>query len=712
MIKYKNIDPAYEQLFSAGSIAGLSLRNRIVMAAMGSEFAEDDGSLSERAIAYYEARAAGGVGLIILETSAVSWPKGATMPNMVGFSSDQYLVGLKALTSRVHAHGAAIAAQLNHGGKVAQEDTAEGRPMLVPSKPARRRGDMLESLTAWEISNFVRAAGPDGKGPSYKEMDQRDIDWVIASFVSASRRAVTAGFDAIELHAGHGYLIASFLSPYSNRREDRYGGSVENRARLLVEIIVAIKQEVGNDFPIICRLDAHEYRVDGGGRIEDSVAVARLLQEAGCHAIDVSAYADNSSAIGFTEAPLVHEPGGFIPFAKAIKAVLSIPVIAVGRIEPDVAERHIKSGSFDFLAMGRKLLADPDLPNKLRDGAKDSIRPCIYCYVCVSQIFINQALCCAVNPATGHESDLGQLSLTHQPRDIVVVGGGPAGMEAARVLAARGHKVRLWERDDVLGGTARVAALAYEPNGRLIPYLSQELDALPVTIEFARNASADDLLRSGADTVILATGARRKAPEILGKSLSHVLDGEELRDMLFAGKANGKLNWHQRVMIKLSHLFGLSRNIDTLRMLSHWYMPLGKRVCILGGGLVGLEVAELLAERGRKVTVLDEGADLGAELSIVRRWRVLHQLKNHSVELQRNVTIKEITEAGVKYVLNDNDEFAPADNVIIALGAKPDTQLSELLASGGLEVHRIGDCAEIGYIEGAMRSARELAVSL
>ncbi|MFT5889208.1 MAG: 2,4-dienoyl-CoA reductase-like NADH-dependent reductase (Old Yellow Enzyme family) [Zhongshania sp.] len=710
MIDVKNIH--YPELLSPAKIGSLELRNRFVMAAMGTEFANDDGSIGERLIAYYEARAAGGVGMIVLETSAVSWPKGAAMPNMVGFSSDAYLPGLKELTSRVHSHGCKIAAQLNHSGKVAQEDTAAGRPMLVPSVPKRMKGDMFESLTELEIANFVRAAGPDGKGPSYKVMDKIDISWVISQFVKAARRTVDAGFDAIELHAGHGYLISSFLSPYSNRREDEYGGNVENRARFVLELIAAIKVEIGNDVPIICRLDAHEYRIQGGIRIKDTVAVAKLLERAGCHAIDVSAYSDVSVGIAFTEGPLVHQPGGYIDFATTLKAAVNIPIIAVGRIEPAVAERHIAAGDFDFVAMGRKLLADPELPNKLLAGREDTVRPCIYCYVCVSQIFINEPMMCAVNPGTGREAELGQIVATAKARNILVVGGGPGGMEAARVLALRGHKVSLWERDKALGGTARVAALAYEPNGRLLPYLSTALAELPVTIELGKTANLENIKAAGFDVVILATGARRRAPDIAGKQLSHVLDGEELRDMLFAGNAHGKLKWHQRFLTWMSGLLGLSRNIDLIRKLSHVYMPLGKNVCIIGGGLVGLEVAELLAERGRKVTVLEAGRDLGAELSLVRRWRVLHQLKEHGVDLRRKATVREITADRVVFNQGESEDQVFADNVIIALGAEPDNELQQQFANLNVELHSIGDCAEIGYIEGAMHSARELAVRL
>ncbi len=701
----------HPNLMSEGSIAKLKLRNRTILAAMGTEFILDDGRIGERAMAYYEARAAGGAGMIVLETSSVAWPFGMSMPKMLGLSSDEFLPGLRELAQRVQRHGCRIAAQLNHSGKVSAFDVAEGREILVPSRPKPAANDMGDGLTMAEMANFVRSAGPDGKGPRYKEMDQQDIDWVISCFASAARLVADAGFDAVEIHAGHGYLLSSYLSPYANRREDLYGGSLENRSRFLLEVVAAIKVTVGDEFPIMVRIDAHEFRTEGGITINDAVMVSKMLEAAGCHAINVSAYSNNS-AIGFTEGPLVHEPGGYIGFAKAVKAAISIPVIAVGRIDPDVAERSIVAGDFDFLAMGRKLLADPELPNKLRDGRQGEIRPCIYCYICVSQIFINQPLRCAVNPAVGHENTLGQIVPAETPRRILVVGGGPGGMEAARVLSQRGHQVQLWEGGSVLGGTLRVAALAYEPNGQLLTYLKRSLSEQQVAVSFNKIASIENIKTADVDVVVLATGAKRSAPLIAGKELPHVLDGEQLRDMLFAGRAQGKLTWYHRVMVRLSHMLGLSCNIDVLRKLSHIYMPLGKKICIIGGGLVGLEVAELLAERGRQVTVLEASRDFGSELSVVRRWRVLHDLKSCGVDLRGGASVSEITADVVRYSQGGIDADVATDNVIIALGAVPDSSIMSQLSAINIETHNIGDSANIAYIDGAIRTARELAVRL
>ncbi|MCB1678416.1 MAG: FAD-dependent oxidoreductase [Halioglobus sp.] len=700
----------FPKLLSPGRIAGLDLRNRIVMAAMGTNFADENGHCTERLIAYYEARARGGTGLIVLETSAAFYPNGASMPNNIGFSSDDFLPGLSELAQRVQQHGAKIVAQLNHSGKMAQADTAAGRPIPVPSPVTPSHSNMFNVLTRAEIGNFIKAAGPDGKGPSYYEMSVEQIAEAVAGFAAAAARARRAGFDGVELHAGHGYLLANFLSPYTNKRSDDYGGSVENRARFLLETIRAVRAATSDTFPILVRLDGMEYRIEGGITPADCVETARLCESAGADAIDVSAYGSVAHAIAFTEAPLVHEPGGFIAFAQAVKKAVSIPVIGVGRIEPEVGERHIAQGSFDFLAMGRRLLADPELPNKLLAGQDKSIRPCIYCYICVSQIFINQPVVCAVNHCTGREHEGDILARSSEGRKILVIGAGPGGMEAARLLAEKGHRVSLWDKSRDLGGTARIAGLAYEPNEKLVNYLAHAVRALPIDIQLGKAATSDAVAAEHADHVILATGALRQAPAIPGKDQRHVFDGEELRGVLFGdhSAAIAKLSPLQRLLVKAAQLSQMTRNIALLRFGSKLWMPIAGEVVIIGGGLVGLELAEYLVERGRKITVLEPGPDLGAELAIVRRARVLHQLREHGATIHKSVDAIEITPDSVRYELKNEPQSTPCKQVIIAMGAQPDDSLPAQLSGGSAQVHQIGDCHSVGYIDGAILDARKL----
>ncbi|MEL0207558.1 MAG: FAD-dependent oxidoreductase [Gammaproteobacteria bacterium] len=704
----------YPLLASPASIGNLKLRNRMIMAAMGSNFASEDGHTTEQLTAYYEKRAQGGIGLIILETSAITWPAGASMPNMIGFSKDEFIPNLKSLTQRIHQHGSKIAAQLNHSGKIAQEDVIAGRPIPVPSIPKSEPSDMFGLLTQDEIMNFIKAGGPDGKGPRYHELSAAEIQQEVQHFVDAAKRAKAANFDAIEIHAGHGYLISSFLSPAVNKRTDEYGGTPEKRAKLLVDIISQIKNQL-KDFPILVRLDANEYRIENGITPNDFLITASMAQDAGADAIDVSAYGNTSKGIAFTEAPLVHEPGGFLNFVKMAKKELTIPIIAVGRIELDVAEKGLRNNEFDFLAMGRKILADPDLPNKIISGREQLIRPCIYCYVCVSQIFINKPMMCAVNSQLGNEHrNENIIHSTANQKRILVIGAGPSGMESARLLAMQGHHVEIWEKDKDIGGTVRVAALAYEPNGRLINYLKNSLDELNVTIKLRTLATSKSVQDFNPDHVIVAVGANRNAPSIKGKNNRNVFDGEELRGLLFGSDAQAikKLSLIEQLILKVGRATQLLRNISALRFLSKIWMPIAKNIVVIGGDLVGLELAEFLVERGRTVTVLEPSGSLGPNLSIVRRSRVVHTLKEHKVDLLTNITIKEIDGQEVIFDHEEAQKSLQADQVIIALGADANSELSDELTNLNMPLTSIGDCTSVGYIHGAIADARKAVINL
>ena len=704
----------YPLLASPASIGNLKLRNRMIMAAMGSNFASEDGHTTEQLTAYYEKRAQGGIGLIILETSAITWPAGASMPNMIGFSKDEFIPSLKSLTQRIHQHGSKIAAQLNHSGKIAQEDVIAGRPIPVPSIPKSEPSDMFGLLTQDEIMNFIKAGGPDGKGPRYHELSADEIQQEVQHFVDAAKRAKAANFDAIEIHAGHGYLISSFLSPAVNKRTDEYGGTPEKRAKLLVDIISQIKIQL-KDFPVLVRLDANEYRIENGITPDDFLITASMAQDAGADAIDVSAYGNTSKGIAFTEAPLVHEPGGFLNFVKMAKKELTIPIIAVGRIELDVAEKGLRNNEFDFLAMGRKILADPDLPIKIISGQEQLIRPCIYCYVCVSQIFINKPMMCAVNSQLGNEHrNENIIHSTADQKRILVIGAGPSGMESARLLAMQGHDVEIWEKDKDIGGTVRVAALAYEPNGRLINYLKNSLDELNVRIKLRTLATSKSVQDFNPDHVIVAVGANRNAPSIKGKNNRNVFDGEELRGLLFGSDAQAikKLSLIQQLILKVGRATQLLRNISALRFLSKIWMPIAKNIVVIGGDLVGLELAEFLVERGRTVKVLEPSGWLGPNLSIVRRSRVVHMLKEHKVDLLTNVTIKEIDGQEVIFDHEESQKSLQADQVIIALGADTNSELSDELTNLNMPLTSIGDCTSVGYIHGAIADARKAVIDL
>ena len=706
---------SYSHLLQPASIGKLQLRNRIIMAPMGSNFAETDGTCGERIQAYYEARAAGGAGLLIMGVGAIAFPAGTAEPYQLGLSDDRFLPGLSQLVQRVHKHGAKIAIQLQHAGKTAVRDLMEGRELWVPSYPPQTKTDMMDSLTPEELGAFISAGKPKSK-PTLRVLDKADIAQLVGWFGEAAERAQRAGFDGVEIHAAHSYIIAGFLSGYYNKRDDEYGGSLENRARLMLEVIHEVRRRTGEDFPVWLRLDARELRLDGGITLEECQAFAQLAESAGVDAVSVSAYAATTAGVAFTEAPLVQKPAGFLDWAAQVKKVVKVPVIAVGRLDPLTGDKAIADGKCDFVAMARQMLADPELPNKLLKGDAAAIRPCIYCYVCVSQIFVNQRVKCAVNPFTGHESQKVILPAA-QPQHIVVVGAGPAGLEAARLASLRGHRVTLLERSNRLGGTLFFAALAYPENGALLDNLVHQVSQLPIDVRLNSHVTPELLLELGADQVLVANGARRAAPDIPGADLKHVWSGDELRRLMTGDRAEeiakAKLSLTQRAMMKAGSMTGATNSADAIKQLSKLWMPLGKQVVIIGGGLVGLELAEFLLERGRRVTVLEPDTHLGRELSIVRRWRVLDNLRQHDVPLLTQVQIQRIDAQAVHYLDKDGQpQQASADSVVLALGAGPDSSLADELASSGLPIHRLGDSQALGYIEGALRSATEVALAL
>jgi 2,4-dienoyl-CoA reductase-like NADH-dependent reductase (Old Yellow Enzyme family)/NADH dehydrogenase FAD-containing subunit len=697
---------AYAELLAPGRIGSLDLRNRIIVTAMGVSLAEDDGSCGERLIAYHEEQAKGGAGLIVTGVAGVAWPVGAVQPNQTAISDDRFLPGLKRLTAAAHAHGARIAAQLHHGGLVAGYSAQFGHPLWAPGPPPPVEGDFPDAFLPEELAAFAGGAAPE-----VKVLTKHDIQLAVGQFAEAAARARAAGFDGVEIHGAHGYLLSSFFSPATNQRQDEYGGPLENRARLMLEVVGAVRAAVGPEYPVWCKLDSREIGKAHGTTLEDAMRLAALLEEAGVDAITVSAYHDVGQGKLHSGSNIPHEPELNIPSAAAIKAKVKVPVIASGRIEPDAASRRIAEGAFDFLALGRKLLADPHLPRKLVEGRAADVRPCIYCYTCVSAAYIREPVRCAVNPETGFEHLRARRKAPPSARRIVVIGGGPAGMEAARRLDAAGHQVILLEKGDRLGGTLRFAALAYPPNELLLDWLSGQLGKSNVEVRL-RAAATPQLVRELApDEVIVARGAVREMPPIPGAELDHVFSGEDMRSMMLGESSDAlkrKTGLATRLATRIGAATGATANLELVRKATRQWMPLGERIVIIGGELVGLELAEFLNERGRKVAVIEEGPKFGKGLTLVRRMRLIPELREHGVTLHAAAGDIRITRDAVAFVdAQGAASSEPADHVIVARGARGDSTLADQLRAAGLTVREIGDGAGIGYIEGAIRRAAE-----
>jgi len=696
-----------------GRIGTMTLRNRIVVTAMGVSLSEPDGHVGERLIAYHEEQARGGAGLIITGVAGVAWPVGAVSVNQTAISDDRFLPGLTALADRVHVHGAKIAAQLHHGGLVAVYSAyAYNEPLWAPAVPPAARGDFSHAFLIEEMAGMDRLPTPE-----IKVLTQEDIDHVVRQFAAAAARAKRAGFDGVEIHGGHGYLLSSFISPITNSRADAYGGALEDRARLSLEVLRAVRAAVGVDFPVWMKIDSREVGRAGGITIELACALARLVEAAGVDALTVTAYHDPADGKLHSQSHTPHVEGFNLDAVAQIRKAVALPVIGSGRVEPAVADRAIGYGDLDFVAMGRKLLADPHLPAKLMRGAPNDVRPCIYCYTCISAIYLGEIARCAVNPELGFEYRAGTQSRHGSAaQHIAVVGGGPGGMEATRRLRELGYRVTLFERGDRLGGTLRFAGLAYEPNERILDWLRRKVIASGAEVQLNTAATVAMLREISADAVLVATGAVRDMPAIPGSDLDHVYSGEDLRSLIL-GESNAVLKRKTSVLSRLATRIGAatgaSANISMVRKATHAWMPLAEDIVIIGGELVGLELAEFLCERGRKVHVVDEAQRFGKGLLLVRRMRILAELVEHGVGLHpgaRNIVIEPgavrfIDAQGVPRTLK-------AGHVVVARGAHGDTTLADAAEAAGMTVLAFGDATGVSYIEGAIRGAADAVAQL
>ena len=644
----------------------MELRNRIVHAPMSLGLGAGDGTCGESYIAYYAERAKGGAGLIDIGTVSIGYPEGSVDAKQIAASDDRFLPSLKGLADAIHAHGAKIVLQLNHNGTQAGSDRAAGRPLATPSLPVFKAGDLAESFLPEELAALA-AGNPVLGEVQYQVLDTAGVRRIVAMFANAARRCRRAGVDAVEIHGGHGYLLAAFLSPVTNRRTDEYGGPVENRARFLVEVLRAVRAAVGPDFPVCCKIDSTEFALEGGISPDDAKATARLAEAAGADAISVSAYSDVSKAITHSGSHTPQQPELLVPNARAIKAVVNVPVITAGRIEAVAADRYIAEGHFDFVAFGRKLLADPDLPRKLTEGRPQDVRPCIYCYSCISQAYFRRPVICTVNPEMGLEYARAPAAVLS--KRVAVVGGGPVGMEAALRLKAKGHEPILIERSDRLGGAFTAAAITYEPNERYLSWLRRGIAEAGLEVRLGTPATPEMLAALEVDAVIVATGAAYRNPVIPGIDKAYVV---RVQDYLEAPPSDGA-------------------------------------IAIIGGDMAGLELAEWLHGNGKMVTVISAAAKLGAGLPIVRRARLLAELRQKSATLVAGARDIAIGEGEVTWRdAGDGIGRVTADRVIVAIGDVANLGLVQKLSAAGFAVSAVGDCTGALYLEGAIRAVADL----
>ncbi|MBM3134873.1 MAG: FAD-dependent oxidoreductase [Chloroflexi bacterium] len=635
-------------LFEPLTIRGLTLKNRLVMPPMGTRFPTYAGAVTPRLIAYYVARAQGGVGLIIVQFASVS-PEGCSSLYPLAIWDDAFVPGLRDLVRAVHAAGTPIAIQLAHaGGNTSYAFTR--RPLAAPSAVPVVGRETPRELAREQIADLVEAFG------------------------QAARRAVEAGFDAVELHMAHGYLINQFLSPLFNRRSDEYGGDLPRRARFPLEVLRRVRQITDHRVPVFCRLSADD-GVPGSLGLAEARVIAAMLEREGADVLDVSAGIGESFEL--SAPPMAFPPGFLVPYAAAIKAAVRVPVIVAGKLhDPLLAERVLAGGKADLIAIGRGLIADPEWPRKVAEGRYEDIRPCLTCNrpECHGRIFQQIDLGCVVNAAVGREARF-RIESAAQPRKIMVIGGGAAGLEVARVAALRGHQVVLCEQAQALGGQMSLAAVPpYKADmAKLIRYLTGQMEKLGVDVRLNCHATPESVLKVAPDVVVLATGARPLVPNIPGAAECAVTSWDVL-----AGKAQ-----------------------------------VGKQVVVVGGGDVGCETAEYLAAQDRRVTILEMLPDVATELPYWTRRLLLERLVIAGVEILLQVRVTAIEPCRVLYERRGvAGEVAPVDSVVLACGAVPQDDMAGTLGTGGIPVHIIGDAVRPRNLADAIREGFELGCAL
>ncbi|OBJ88109.1 FAD-dependent oxidoreductase [Mycobacterium asiaticum] len=666
----------FPHLLAPGRIGAMPLRNRVVMSPMETMYGTVDGLPSPRTRDYFAARARGGVGLITLGATGVDHRHPET-PGGLHLATDAAVGAHRALVDVVHEHGAKIQPQIVHAGPDGLGPEMFGVPSLGPS--------VIPSYLTGRPSAEIAA-------------DQ--VVEVLDLFKAAARRAVEAGYDGLELHAAHGYmLLGSFLAPQRNRRTDEYSGhSTRGRLRIVLEALAAIRFEIGDALPITLRISGYE-RVAGGRPIYETARVAPELVAAGVDAFHVSGGVIDRLVTGMVNGA---DDGDEVNVgaAAALKQVVDVPVIAVGRIhDPVRAEQILAEGRADFIAMGRPLLADPELPRKLRTGQAHRVRMCISCENCIDAMEQRLSVDCAVNPRTGKERELAAPRAVRAKR-VVVVGGGPAGLEAARVAAERGHRVTLFEGAGQLGGALRWASVLHPENQSFLRYLCDEIKLSSVEVQLGQTVLAHDVVAAAPDAVVVATGGRVAVPTVPGADLPHVLTGPGLREL--GGRLVG--GWRQRLMRPAA-----------VRAASRVWLPVGRRVAIIGGDLVAVELAEFLAQRGRLVTILETGKDIAPEIGNKRKTEHMHRLDRLGVTVHVRAAVERITRSGVVFTpAGGTVRQLAADSVVLAGTIEPDTALFDDLVAAmpGVEVHAAGDCTGLGLIRKATEEGARAACAI
>jgi 2,4-dienoyl-CoA reductase-like NADH-dependent reductase (Old Yellow Enzyme family)/thioredoxin reductase len=624
-------DGTFKQLFSPFTLKGVTLQNRIVMPGLASFLIEEDGGITEKTVEHYRRRAAGGPAMVIVEACAVA-PEGIVSPHQARIYDERFVEGLARIARSIKEEGSVPAVQIHHGGR-------QTSPRVIGRKPFAP-----SPLPCPTIRGEVEPLNRDG------------IRLIVDRFGDAAARAVDAGFELIEVHGAHGYLINQFLSGFSNIREDEYGGNVLNRSRFAREVVEEIRRRVGPDYPVAFKISAQEF-VPGGLDVDESIEILKQIIPYGIDSVQVSA--GNDATPEWICQPMFMKKACLADSAALIRRALKLPIMAVGRINsPEIADDIITKGKADLVCIGRGLLADPKMPIKAREGRLDDIRTCIACNTCMESIFRKGRVECLVNPTLGRERDM-KLIPAATPKRVMVVGGGPGGLDAACVAARRGHEVHLYEIQEQLGGQLLLGAVTSYKREllSLITYQKRQAEKYGVRFHLGHRVTPDAVADFRPDALVLATGSVPDLPPVPGMD--------------------------SPIVVSLS------------QMLSDSAASPGSSYVVIGGGATGCELALYLAEKGCSVTVVEKLMRIGPGIESVTRKMILERLAELGVTLMTGFEVERVQENGVCIRNREGDEhFLEAEGVAVVTGMRPENDLHEKVVHMGIPIYRIGDCLE------------------
>lgn len=646
-------------LAQKGKIGNVELKNRMVMAPMGDLTANPDGTVSDTSIAYYGARAKGGIGLIITGIVRINNADGTAGPNQLSLADDSYIPGFKRLVDEIHRHGAKVFVQIQHSGRQGVAIFTGQDHVLAPSA-------IPSSVT---------------KQPT-KALTKEQIKTLVGQFGDTARRAMEAGADGVEIHGAHGYLINQFLSPFSNKRDDEYGGSFENRMRFLREIIHDVFAKTEHKIAVSVRLSVDEFLAEVGINeqyidLAEGVRIAKACEAEGVDAINVSC--GTYESMNFAIEPMSFPQNWRKDFIKAVKDEVSLPIIAVSKLrDAAVVEELLQEGVVDFASIGRPLLSDPDFANKAIEGQDEHIRKCISCLFCFEELNKGSHVVCAVNPLTGFEAKYPERGKTEKPKKVVIIGAGPAGLAAAEALIRHGHEVVLFEKSDGVGGQVRIGKNPPKKDqlGWFIEYYEKLIEDSDIDIRLNQKADPQTVKEINPDVVLLAVGAKPITLNIPGETGPNVYSVEQV----LSGDANLK----------------------------------DKTVAVIGSGLTGLEIAELLQVEGNKTLIVEMLEGIAPDAYIQNLLDVTSRLAEDKTEYLTSHKLIRIEDDAIEMedIKNGKTVKRKVDAVVLSVGYKPDKALLDSFSDTAPVVKVIGDAVDVKNIGMAVRSGYTTAYEI